>query len=140
MSLTASVNLDRAFINLATFPLNHISFGTAGSIGGGGQRSDQIQQEGSFRYYANGVTRLIRGTTQIRGASFVARALTPSDLEQLISWVGQTVLFRDTYGRRFWGSYLVTSVTDIPLSRQPGASHLSDVALTIQTLTWDESV
>lgn len=140
MTLTCRLVLDRAFINLASDPSQFVAAGTAGSAGGGGQRTDTVTQEGEFRQYANFNTRLIQGTARTRVLAVTIRACTPAQVQQLIAWTGQTVLFRDTYGRRLWGAYLQPVSTDIPLSGAAGSTLLTDVVLSFQQLTYDESV
>lgn len=141
MALTAQLTLDRAFINLASDPSQYVVCGTAGAVGGGGTRTDTVTQEGSFRQYANYNTRLIQGTARSRIlAPLVLRACTPAQVAQILAFIGKTILFRDTYGRRIWGSYLSPAITDIPRSGQAGSTLLSDVAITIQEITYDEGV
>lgn len=140
MSLIASVSLNRSFIALASNPANFVVCGTAGSIGGGGQKQDVITQEGDFRNYANFVTRLILGAAKTRVFSFTLRALTPAQIALIESWVGQTCLFRDTYGRRMFGSYIVVTETDIPLSGKAHSTLQTDVQIDFQAVNYIEGV
>lgn len=140
MSLVASVTLNRSFLALASDPSNFIVCGTAGSIGGGGSKQDVITQEGAFRNYANFVTRLILGSAKTRVFSFALRALTPAQVTQVESWVGQTCIFRDTYGRRMFGSYVVVTETDIPLSGKAHSTLLTDVQIDFQAVNYIEGV
>lgn len=140
MTLQATLQLDRAFLNLVADPSVYVSCGTSGAIGGGGQRQDIFARGGSFRTYANNVTRLILGATSNRVNTFALRALTPAQLAILNQMVGQTVLFRDTYGRRIYGSFLITTATDIPHSGKAHDDLKTDVGITFVELTYDEAV
>lgn len=142
MSLTAVLLLNRAFLSLAADPTQFVSSGTAGSVGGGGQRTDDTVMDGAVRTYANGNTRMILGSSTTRVETLVLRALTPSQVKQVDSWIGQTCLFRDSYGRKIWGGYLETNKTDIPLSGTAGLGNtlLTDVALAFQQVTYIEGV
>lgn len=140
MSLTCTLYFGRAFIGLASDPSTAFACGTAGSVGGGGSRSNETDLEGSFRAYANGVIRLITGSTKVQVETVVLRALTPIQLALIESWIGKTVLFRDTYGRKIYGAFLSIVQTTIPLSGKAHATTLTDVALAIQALTYTEAV
>lgn len=141
MTLSTSYVLDRAFLNLASNPSSYIVAGTAGGIGGGGQRAETYTQEGNFRQYANYNIRLIQGTARTRILTPLAlRALTPQQVDLLLTFVGKTVLFRDTYGRKMWGSFLAPQITDIPLSGAANGTLLTDVSITIQEITYSEVV
>lgn len=141
MTLACTLTFDRAFINLASDPSQFVVVGTAGSVGGGGSRTDTVTQEGSFRTYANYNTRLIQGSNNSRILSpLVLRACTPDQITTILAFTGKTVFFRDTYGRKLWGSYLVTAVTDIPRSGRANTTLLSDVAITFQETTYSEVV
>lgn len=140
MSLVSRVTMDRVFVALASNPADFVVCGSAGSVGGGGQRDDNITQEGEFRNYANFVTRLVLGTAQIRTQTFALRALSPTQVRQIISWIGKTVLFRDAYGRRIFGSYIVVDMTDIPLSGTPNGTLQTDIAIVLQSVTYSEGV
>lgn len=115
--------------------------GTAGGVGGGAGKSDETKQEGSFRTYGNGNTRLILGTAQTRTQTFALRALTPDQVQTVRDLVGHTVVYRDTYGRRIFGAFLGIAVSDIPHSGKPEDNTLlTDVGLVIQSVTYDEAV
>jgi hypothetical protein len=144
-TLGGTLNLKRAVISLAqadlTQPANIVQGGTAGSIGGGGQRIDSTVQEGAFRQYANGNVRLILGTAKTRTNTFALRALTPSQVQTVLGLCGLTVCFRDTYGRKVYGSFLQTDVTDIPLSGDNATNTLlTDIAIQITQVTYSEAV
>lgn len=140
MTLLASVNLERSFIALASDPANFVICGTSGSIGGGGSRTDEIAQEGEFRNYANSVTRLILGSSKTRTQTVTLRALTPTQVRMIESWIGQTILFRDSYGRRSFCSYLVIDETDIPLSGKANSTLMTDVSIVVQLVSYIEAI
>jgi hypothetical protein len=149
MTLSATLHLKRAFIEPVTSgnyrdvsldPAQYVTAGTSGSIGGGGQRSQVGVQEGEFRTYANNVTRLIVGAASNKQLTFTLRALTPAQLSLLKTMVGKTCLFRDTYGRRMFGSFLVTTETDIPMSGTANSTLLTDVGIAFQEVTFTEGV
>jgi hypothetical protein len=135
MALIAKVDLDRAFVSLATDPANVVICGTAGSTGGGGQKTDVISQEGDFRNYANFNTRLILGTSKNRVHTLALRALTQAQVALIEAWVGKTILYRDNYGRRIFGAYTAISRTDIPRS-----GRLADVGIVIQEVSYTEGI
>lgn len=135
MTLAATVHLTRAFLAPVTNYTQGVSCGTSGSIGGGGSRSDNFQVSGTFRSYANGVTRVITGSATARVQSLTLRSLTPAQVDLVMAMVGKTCLFRDTYGRRIFGAFLVTSLMDLPLS-----NGLADIQISIQSVNYTEAV
>lgn len=137
MPLTANIHLTRVHITLAGNSPTGVRAGSAGSIGGGGSRSTSRVREGEFRAYANGTVRLVTGNTTQRTHTFALRALTPTDLDTLHDLAGKTCLFRDSYGARFYGSFLVVDEVTIPLSGTTGAP-LTDVGLQITQVTYTE--
>ena len=140
MPLTTTCHLTRVIISLAGNSPTSVVSGSAGSIGGGGGKSDSRETEGEFRQYANGVTRLLTGTGTSRVHTLALRALTAAQLDVLHSLVGKTCLFRDTYGRRFYGSFLVTDEVAIPLSGSLSSTMQWDVALAITEVNYTEGV
>lgn len=133
MTISATLLLDRVFINLASDPTQYFSCGSTG-------RSDQTTLVGDFRLYANNNTRLILGNGTTRTIGITLRALTPAQVTQAQNFAGKTVLLRDTYGRKIWGSYVVTAVTDIPLSGAANVDLQSDVVITFTQITYTEGV
>ncbi len=140
MPISGTVVLQLAVLSLASDPTQYVSCGTSGGIGGGGQRSHVTTQEGTFRAYANSNVRLILGTVVTEVLQFTLRALTPAQVTLVKSWIGKTVLFRDTYGRKKYGSYVVTTETDIPLSGNASVDLLTDIGLTFQEISYTEAV
>lgn len=135
-----SVTLDRVFISPVASLSTPVIGGSAGGTGGGGARTDEISLEGSFRSYANFVTRLVTGTAQTQIETLAIRALTWDQVSALKALIGQTCLFRDSYGRRIYGAFLDVVLTDIPLSGAAYDDLMTDVALVFQAVTYDEAV
>lgn len=132
--LEATLRLTRAHVALADDPTVSVKSGTSG-------RNDQYAREGAFRSYANGVTRLILGSGNRRVQSLTMRALTPTQVATLNSMLGRTCIFRDTYGRKVYGSFLDLTAKDIPLSGRPGTNTLlTDVTLSFVSTTYTEGV
>lgn len=141
MALTTSIHLSKVIISLAGNSPTNVIAGSSGSIGGGGAKTDSRSLEGEFRTYANGVVRLLTGTGTSHVLTFALRALPPADLTALHSFVGKVCLFRDTAGRRFYGSFLVTDETTIPLSGAgTSTTVLTDVGLAITEVNYTEGV
>lgn len=140
MTLQTSVHLTRVHITKAGNTNIGVVAGSAGSVGGGGSRADTRSLNGEFRTYANGIVRLLTGTAKSHTHSLALRALNPTDLATLQSLIGVTCLFRDTYGQRFYGSFLSTDMVTIPLSGATAAAVLTDVGLTITEVTYTEGI
>jgi hypothetical protein len=144
-TLGGTILLDRAVLFEVVEDPNvtprYVVSGTAGSVGGGGSKTDSYSVEGAFRSYGNGNTRLVLGSSNTRTQAFALRALTPSQVAVVQALVGHTVCYRDTYGRRVFGAFLALTITDIPFSgRFEDDTLLTDVGLTIQSTTYDEAV
>lgn len=139
-TLTGTLVLDRCVLTEVVEDPNvtprSVVAGTAGSVGGStGGKTDALSQEGAFRTYGNGNTRLVLGSAQTRTQTFALRAISADDLDVVKALLGHTVCYRDTYGRRIFGAFLDLSIVNIPLS-----GGKIDVGLVIQTLTYDEAV
>lgn len=141
-TLAATLHLELAQIAEVGNPDSNVSGGTSGSIGGGGSRNDERTLSGEFRNYANGITRLILGSSTARVVSVVLRALTPDQVDMLHSLSGKLCVLRDTYGRVVFGSFIDTQETNIPLSSSDGTANtiLTDVAFTFTEVTYSEVV
>jgi hypothetical protein len=137
MPLTANIHLTRVHITLAGNSATGVRAGSSGSIGGGGSRLDTRARAGEFRAYANGAVRLVTGTTRQRTHTFALRALPPADLATIHDLAGRTCLFRDSYGARFYCSFLVTDEVTIPLTGT-ATGPLTDVGIQITEVTYTE--
>lgn len=142
-ALTGTLTLDRAVLVEVTEDPNvaprYVVAGTAGSVSQGGSammgKTDSLTQDGTFRNYGNGNTRLILGTSSTRIQQLALRALTADQVATVEALVGHTVVYRDTYGRRVFGAYLSPQFMAIPHS-----GGLTDVTLSIQSVSYDEAV
>lgn len=142
-ALSGTLSLSRALVFEVTEDPNatprYIVAGTAGSVSSGGSammgKADNYTVDGAFRSYGNGVTRLILGSSNTRQQTFALRLLTPAQLETLKALTGHTVVYCDTYGRRVIGAFLGTSAITMPFS-----GNLTDVNITLQSLSYDEAV
>lgn len=143
--MQAQINFDAVIISLPDGSIS-VAAGSAGSVGGGGQRQDASTIEGEFRNYANGVTRLILGATNTRILTFVLRAVDQNGLNDLLGpdrisgMLGKTVCLRDSYGKKVFGSFLTATVTDIPHSSSATNATLADIMVTFQMINYDEAV
>lgn len=141
MATTITLRMTRSHLApVVDLPNGGIICGTSGSMGGGGNRADNREQTGEFRNYANGVTRLITGTAVNRSQTLALRWLTQDQVTKVLAMVGKTCLFRDTYGRKVYGSFLVTSITDVPLTGDKDVSLRSDIGITFQAISYTEAV
>jgi hypothetical protein len=122
----ATVTLDRAWLSLAADPSVAVSFFTTG-------RGDQRAKPGEVRRYANGRLRTVTRVGSEQTLTLMARSLTPAQVDQLDSWRGTVVLFRDAWGRKMYGTFFTLAVADWP-DRQ---SH--DVTLTLQQVSFSEA-
>lgn len=142
-TLQGTLSLDRTSVVEVTEDPNvaprYVVAGSAGSVSQGGSammgKSDVITQDGAFRTYSNGVTRLILGSGQSRVQTLALRMLTADQVATLQDLVGHTICYRDTYGRRIFGAFLALSILSLPLS-----GGMTDVGLEVQSVTYDEEV
>lgn len=142
-ALTGTLYLDRAVLSEVVANSNTSKrFVVSGTSGvGGGAKSEEIMQDGEFRKYGNGNVRLILGSAKTQTQNLALRALRPSQLEVVKALQGRTVCYRDTYGRRVFGAFLELEIAAIPHSGLSlDDTLLYDVALRIQTVSYDEAV
>lgn len=136
MTLQATLTLDRVYIAAVSNLSDYIQCGSAGSVGGGGQQTLTQTVDGGYREYANNRVRSITGTTTVTQRTITLRNLTATQVKKItVTWLGQTVLLRDTYGRKMFGTYQTTSETPIPLS-----GGFTDVAITLTQVYYSEAV
>lgn len=143
-TLSGTLNLKRAALLFEVtedpnVTPRYVVAGTMGAVSSGGSaqvgKADAFTQDGAFRNYGNGNTRLILGSSNTRTQTFAFRALTDAQVATLNELVGHTVIYCDTYGRRVIGGFLGTTAMSIPLS-----GGLTDLGLVIQSVTYDEAV
>ena len=131
---TASVRFDRCFVTDPANPTVPITYGSA-------SRTNTITLDAEFRQYV-GRIRLITRTVTTRSYQFTLRMVSNADARKMETpvsdggWLGKTLLFRDTYGRRVWGVYTQAQRADYP----PNGAYC-DLSLTfVELLGYDESV
>lgn len=89
---------------------------------------------GEVRTYAGGRQRFV-GREGIAGSlSRTLRLLTLTQVQQLESWRGQTVLVRDTLGESWWGVFKEVTRTSVK------GSGKFDAAITVELVTQDDGV
>lgn len=131
ITLTAEVELPLSFVNLASDLSQYVACGSTP-----GSKVDTKTTDGDFRSYANNITRLVTATSGSRILGYTLRCASAADTAKIESWRGLTVLFRDTYGRGVYGSYLITASTDVPFSGKANADLMTDVVITFQQTTY----
>ncbi len=121
----AMLILDKLWINLIDTGQGLAMFSTPGK-----QLSRSMK--GEVRQYAGGRQRSIV-SKGIKGSfSFNLEDVTQTQLDKLESWLGQTVVVRDTRGRRFFGVLFDYTVTD-----RHNPTYYS-VSLTLNEVTYTE--
>lgn len=110
--------------------------GSAGSLGGGGQRVTSSTRNGSIRQYGSGRVRSVTGPTTVTQTTITLRRLNPADISLIGTWrdAGTLTLLRDTYGQKLYGTIFQTDVGLIPLSSD-GATQYGDVSITLNVVT-----
>lgn len=135
-TLQRTLNLRRVVLSeVVADPNDTPRYIVAGTSGGSGGKSDEIEQTGAFRQYGNQTTRLVLGAGQSRTQSFTLRALTAAQVQTVKDLIGHTVCYRDTYGRRIFGAYLQPTITNLP-----GSNGIADVSVTLRSVSYDEAV
>lgn len=95
-----------------------VTAGTAGSVGGGGQRLTTKTRSGGVRTYGTGRVRNIIGANTVSSYALVFMRCTVAQVAQLEAWInaGTVLLFRDTYGQRDYGTIYGLSEFAEPLT------------------------
>lgn len=120
-----AVTLDRTYVNL-------VSTGALVSAYTGRGQTRQYSQNGNVEQFAGGRFRSI-ATEGVRGQqTFTLRDVTESQLATLQAWIGQTVLVRDTRGRRMFGTYYTVTYSDRM------STTYYDVSITLNEVTYNE--
>lgn len=111
MSANTVLYENRAWVIDPANPSDVVVSGTAGSVGGGGQRLTNKTRDGSVRKYGNGRVRALVGSSTVIILDLALIRLTPTDEAQLDAWrdAGTVLLFRDIYGQKAFGTILATS-------------------------------
>lgn len=135
----ASVVLNRVWVAAASNLAVAVVAGSGGfpasGMGGGGPAgTDTRTGAGAVRRYAGGRFRNVTVAGVGRKYSMTLRMLDGPTVSLLEGWINQTVLVRDSTGRRVWGVYNALGVFDYP----GGVTH--DVAYTLVETTYSEAV
>lgn len=133
----SSVALTRVFVCDPANVSLQVICGSNGSLGGGGQRVHTKALDGDFRKYAGNRVRLVTTAAVARTIPITLRTLTKQQAIQIERWAGTTLLFRDSYGTRLFGSYIQPQRLHIPRT-----SHgtLIDIAIQLQNVTYSDAV
>lgn len=123
----ASVVLDRVVLSLASDPSQAVAAFSS-------DRADQPTVPGEVRRMANGRLRVVRRKGSSRSIGATLRNLTPAQVETVIGWTGETVLFRDVWGRKVYCAYFAPSIKDY--ADRSG----QDVSLSLSEVTFSEAV
>lgn len=111
MAASATCTETRVWISDPSNPTITVLAGTAGNVGGGGQRITAKTKTGEVRTYGNGRKRTVLAADTQRQFTLALIRLTGSQAAQLDTWrdAGTLLLFRDTYGQRVFGTILGTN-------------------------------
>lgn len=142
LTLTRAV-LSEVVSNPNTVPRSVVA-GTAGSIqgaGGGTTKMEGTSQDGAFRKYGGGNTRLVLGSTTQRTQTLALIALAPTQVATVKALLGHTVCYRDPYGKKLIGSFLDMQESVVPHSGTPEAgTMLTNVGIVLTQITYNEAV
>lgn len=118
MAASATLYENVVWISDPDNPLIVIQSGSGGTVGGGGQRLTAKTTDGAVRSYGNGRQRSVSGASTVASYTLALIALTQAESDQIDAWrkAGTTLLFRDTYGQRAFGTILSTSLYFRPLT------------------------
>lgn len=121
----ATLYLDKVWINLLDTGQYVTSFSSR-------DKSITRSMKGEVRQYANGRQRAV-SSKGIKGTfPVVLIDVTLTQIEKLESWMGQTVVFRDTRGRRFFGTLFEVTQQD------KAHPQYYDVSITLNEVTYIE--
>jgi hypothetical protein len=124
----ATLNLTKCWINLATTGESV----TAQRIDNG---EDTRAVAGRVATYSGGRQRAVTQEGVMGTWPVTLTQVSAADTATLRSWMGQTILVRDSRGRKEYGVVL-----EVPRSAWKDQLDTYDVALTLQLVSYDESV
>lgn len=110
--------------NLST----RLVFGTAG------KRESRITP-GELREMANGEIRAVSRVTNQGSLDVTAVMINQATLRTLDQWRGRLLLYRDTWGRVFYGTYW-----SIAVQNYPAGKNLFDATFSLQRVSYDPNV
>lgn len=122
-----------AVLTLTKVWLNLAETGDAVSAYSSG-RSETSALDGEVKIFASGRKRSFTSVGDRRDMKLTLRDISDADLETLRLWRGQTVLLRDHFGRKIFGTFYSVDVHD---RKTIG---LYDVSLTVQEVSYTEGV
>lgn len=123
----ASVALDRVVLSLASDPSQAVAAFSS-------DRSEQLAVPGEVRRMANGRLRTVKRKGTVTSLGATLRNLTPAQVKTLKGWAGETVLFRDVWGRKLYCVYFTPTTKDY--TDRSG----QDVTLSLSEVTFSEAV
>lgn len=103
-------------------------FGTA-------DKKDARITPGELREMANGEMRAVSRVTNQGTLDVTAVMINRADLSTLDQWRGRLLLYRDTWGRVFYGTYW-----SINVKNYPSGQNLFDVSFSLQRISYDPNV
>lgn len=124
----ATLNLTKAWINNA-------ATGEAVNAQRLADDTDESSIEGRVGTYSGGRRRAITQEGVAATWQITLVQVSYTDTETLRSWMGETVLVRDNRGRKVYGVVLA-----VPRAPWKELLDTYDVALTVQTVSYDENV
>lgn len=123
----ATLTLNRVWINLVP---------TGESVSAvSADRTRGYESKGEVRTYGGGRQRAITAEGLTATFSFTLRLVSWAQIQTLVSWIGRTVLVRDSRGTSYTAMF--TAVTPLEIPRNPTKF---DVQLTVRQVTADEGV
>ena len=123
----ASVTLTTVWVHLAATQATYVTFDA--------QKADEAADRPvSISRYAGGRVRSIVHPGTARVVNVAAAKISRTTADQLRDWVGETVMFRDPFGRKIFGVYDTLNVSEKPGYTRP------DVTFTLRETTWTEEV
>lgn len=123
----ASVDLDRAWIHRTDDLSVYVSAFSA-------DWDDVEQIPGEVRRYAGGRLRIVSRPGKQQVLSVTLRYVPLVSIETLRSWAGSLLLVRDKRGRKLYGTFFSTEVSDLK-----GVAY-ADVTLEFSQVTYAEAV
>lgn len=127
----ASVTLTQVWVHEGSDLSTSVSFGADST-------SESRQVEGQVREYMGGVFRTISRAGTRQSLTIRAPYMTRTDFETLVGWTGTTVMVRDTFGRKLFGTFHGASADEnLNIST---SSRIAGVAFTVTENSETEEV
>lgn len=123
----ATLTLNRVWINL--LPVGEAVSAVSAD------RTRGYESKGEVRTYGGGRQRAITSEGLTASFGFTLRLVSWTQIQTLVTWIGRTVLVRDSRGTSYTAVF--TSVTPVEIPRNPTRF---DVQLAVRQVTADEGV